>query len=297
MLEYYFRACFSPYETLFDFEEDYSYNFLKSIGCRPLEGGDWRMVLDNVTFDSVFEEFFQRCEEYERRRGHKNATFGFSYLEDSCYKDWGMSVGAMKDEEHPTVDGFLETFEFLTGIKVDQDRFVFMWRQSQGIRQIDDPELMIQAVDNSVYVGIVPRPGHLHDCPWNSKDIIPMIISYVWMNDSCLPLLYRFRIWTVIWGTGQVIKELIGANPDFMERARALGVGQYVFDDVLNASIPVIPTSEPIPLDLLESTMILRGLLGYMYYNWLIPNEAGYNLKMFRAPHRLANVIHPRHLV
>ncbi|PJF18558.1 hypothetical protein PSACC_01616, partial [Paramicrosporidium saccamoebae] len=154
------------------------------------------------------------------------------------------------------------------------------------IHRIDDAELVSQAVENGVHVGIVPHSGHPHDSFWNTQDIIPMIVKYVQIDDPCLPLLYRFRIWTVIWGTGQVISKLIQANPDFMEKAHALGVRSHVFDDVLNVSIPTAPVSEPIPLELLESAMILRGLLGYMYYHWLIPNEAGYCLKMYSAPWR-----------
>ncbi|PJF18559.1 hypothetical protein PSACC_01617 [Paramicrosporidium saccamoebae] len=183
LLEYYFRACFSPHETLFDFEERYSYDFLKSIGRRPFEGGDWMAVLDDATDDSSFEDFCQRCEEYERDRSPKKAKFSFLYLADSWTRGWDMSVGAMRGEEYPTMDGFLKTFEFLTGVKADRDRFFFIWRGSREIHRIDDAELVTQAVENGVHVGIVPHSGHIHDSLWSTQDIIPMIVKYVQIDD------------------------------------------------------------------------------------------------------------------
>jgi hypothetical protein len=188
----------------------------------------------------------------------------------------------VSEDEDPSkvVDRFVRHIEFLMGLKVDKSRLIFS--KSISIRPFfEDREVVSRALESLVGVATTPRSWHTKDNPGREyDDIIPMIMKEIGEDNCLFPLNCRFRIWTVIWGTARVIKKLIEVNPDFMEKARSLGVTQEVFDDVFNVPIPSSPASTLIPLEVLESVVLLRALFGYMHETGLIENYAGLCLEM-----------------
>lgn len=291
LLEYYLRACKWPQVSVFHFEEDYTREFIEDFGYGPVENNGWREVLDEVIDDSQLEEQDRLFEEYKSKLGDASAVFEFCFQGYSGIRGWHLKVVAKSDEDPSVVvDRFLKTLEFISGIRVSKDRVVFTWPGKPKNSPVSDADVISQATKKRVSVGIIPRPGHPRSDPWDFDDVVPTMMRYVWKNDGYLSLHYRFRIWTVIWGTGQVLRKLVEANPDLIEKARSLGIRDYVLDDVLNAPIPASPISEPIPLEILESTLLLKAIISYMYDNYMINNDAGYCLIMDGSKGRRLNM-------
>lgn len=292
MLDYYRRACKWPQGSVFNFEGSCTHEFLEFSGYRSVKGESWIAALEDLIDDSLVDEYSRRYVEYLGGQCRpKTASFAFCWEEFGGYiRRWIMEMGVTNNEAPSTImDEFQRTLEFLTGIKVDRNRLVFTWSKDLERHRIDEEEVAAQAIESTVDIGVIPRPGHPHSNPWDCNDVIPLLMKDVRKRDSYFPLHYRFRIWTIIWGTGQLVRKLIDANPGFMEKAQSLGVKKYVFDDVLEAIIPAAPAIELIPIEILESVTLLKGLVSYMYDNGLIEDDAGYNLVMdgsqYSPPH------------
>lgn len=71
-------------------------------------------------------------------------------------------------------------------------------------------------------------------------DTALMIVKIIDLRMLLFPLEYRFRIWTIIWGTARLIRKPIEANPDFLEKACTLpiGVDEDSFSKVFGHPIP-----------------------------------------------------------
>lgn len=283
LLDYYRRACKWPEDSVFPFESNCTNEFLETRGYKTNKGEAWRWVLDNIVDDSLSEEYSRRYEEYVRGQCRaKTASFAFSWNEFGGYmRRWIMEMGVANDEKPSMItDGFLKTLELFTGIKVDGSRLIFRWSKAPRYYKMEDEEVSDYAIKSAVTVGIIPREGHPHNDPWDLDDVIPLLMKHIVRDDSYFPLIHRYRIWTVVWKVGRVVRDLIEANPDFIDKAHSLGIRDYVFNDVLSATVPANPAIELIPLEILESVTLLKGLVGYMYDNGLIANDAGHRLVM-----------------
>lgn len=281
LLGYYFLAGKWPHESVFPFEEGYPREFLECFGHELGDYYNWEGLLDNAIDDSLFEEYERRCDDYMREQSTANATFKFCIRLSEGFTCWRMKLHIADDEEpSDAINRFLRTLEFLTGIKISKERLTFRWPGKSNNSSTSDAEVVSQALNKWATVGIIPPPGHFHSSPWDVDELVPKILKRLCEVGPYLPLNHRFRIWTIVWGTGQLIKRLVDANPNFMERARSLGIGSYVFDRVLNAPIPAVPADELIPLELLESVTLLKGLVGYMFTKEMIDDDTGYWLMM-----------------
>lgn len=280
MFDYYRRVCECIYDPFFGFEYRDSYGFVNSLGYNPSQDRYWKAVLNDLIDDSLLGELDDRYVEYVREKYDVKLTFNFCFFMGSGITGWDIIISAKKDEDPSVVvNRFIRTFELLTGVRVDRDRFFFSWSgASEGLLTNDD-EIVAHATKESVVVGIIPRPGHPHDNPLSCRDVVPMVMKNVRLYKPYLPLNHRLRAWAFVWGTRQLVRKLIDANPDFREKARSLGVRDYVFNDILNATFPAVPATELIPLELLESMAFLKALISYMYDNKMIKDTAGYRLE------------------
>lgn len=277
LVDYYSEASRWLHEGVFASEYSYSYEFMKCFKGEDVEDLDWRSLLADAIDEASVDEHRRKCLQYREERA--GATFIFHFIGYSGVASWRFRISVTDGEEPSSViTKFLQRFEYVAGMKFDMKRLLFADLKENPLTKED--EIVSQAIKKCVLVGIVPRGGHPHSDPWCFEDVVPTIMMYVYRNNGCFPLRTRFRIWTLIWGTAQTITKLIKANPNFLERAQSVGVNENVFNDVLSFPIPSIPAIEPIPLEVLESTTLLRGMIGYMYDNGLIDDDAGLHLKM-----------------
>lgn len=279
-MDYYFEFCLRPYDSVFTFEEHYSSDFLVQSGYSNVdETLHWSTLLDDTVGEALWEEYLDyylkaRCKEH-------NAAFLFNYVYRGSISGEDVKLVVAKDEDPTEVlNRFIQYFGFLTGVKASKSRLAFYGTTSYA-PLAEDKEVILQAMKRRVGVRIVSRPWQPDSDSWRRyESIIAMIMKKVFEEKEFFPLHYRFRLWTIIWGTARTIKKLIEANPDLIEKARSLGVSGDVFSDVLDAQIPSNPATELIPLEILESVLFLRALLGYMNDSQLIVNDAGYSLEV-----------------
>lgn len=276
LVHYYLRACERPHESIFSFEMQHPFEFLKCFGYN-YEGPYYIALLIEAVGPELVQKYRSQSREYLFER--VDATFHTLVSGDDGFEGWDIKLRVTEGEDPPTtLRRFRERLEFATGIKVDMSRIVFAPRTSAP--PVSEEEVVSRAIQKRILFKIRPRPGYPQNGKWSFFDIVPRIAMVINRTGLFFPLEYRFRIWTTIWGTSRLVKDLIEANADFLGKAASLGVKEQVFDEVLNHQVPSNPATELIPLELLESTCLLRGLIGYMYEHELINDAAGYDLKL-----------------
>lgn len=275
LIYYYLRACKRPHRSLFAFEFHYPVEFLKHFGY-DYSGFHYVVPLVKTIGDKLLEEYRLQSLEYYYE-GKDAATFSTMFFGGVGFESWSMRLPVIADEDpSDTLRRFKEGFEFVTGVRIDMGRFLFA---PGSPNPITEREIVSRAVRKHVSFGISPRQGFPQNGSWVFSDIVPMIVRTISRTGGVLfQLDDRFRVWTTIWGTSGLIKKLVEVNPDLLEKARSLGVGVDVFNEVLDHPIPSHPGTTSIPLELLESTFLVRGLIAYMYVNGLIKDNAGYDL-------------------
>lgn len=179
------------------------------------------------------------------------------------------------EEPASTLLRLKERLEFATGLRIDQERLFFTYKGAEPLS--NDKEIVAHSTKDGVLIKVKPRPGYPQDGTCAHFDIAPRIARLLDQGMVLFPLEERFRTRTVIWGTSELVKKLSKANPNLMEEARSLGV-EEVLNEILRYPIPITPGTELIPLELLESVGLVRGLLAYMNAHVLIKDNAGYDL-------------------
>lgn len=285
LMDLYFRFCSRPYESVFFSDVECSHGFLKQLGR---ENVDDNLHWDEVLIDAIDETLWDYYDQHyleSKFKGRDAAAFSFSYpIDGGGVSGHDIEIAVTNDEDPPEVlNKFMRHFEFLTGIEANRNRLVFFDTSVSNLLTKDE-EIVLCALKNRVGVKVAPRPWQPSNNNWRCFDgVVPMIMREISQEEGFFPLNYRYRIWTIIWETAQIVKRLIEVNPDLLERAQSLGVDSDIFNDVLNAQIPDNPATEPIPLEALESVLLLRALIAHMHDHQLIGNDAGYRLKAVAA--------------
>lgn len=274
LVEYYLKACRRLHDSFFSFELQYPFEFLKQFGYSHV-GPYYITLLKKAIGTKVLEDYRNQGLKYYHEK--KDATFGMLFSDDGVVERWTLKIPVVEGEDSSvTLLRLKERLEFATGIKFKIERLLFISGGSESI--FEGEEIVTKAIQRRVLVKISPRPGYPQNGPWCLRDIVPMIAMVTDRLGLHFPLEYRFRIWTTIWGTSKLATKLIEVNPDLLKEARSLGVGEEVFSETLNHPIPQNPGTELIPLELLESVCLIRGLLAYMNAHGLIRDSAGYDL-------------------
>lgn len=276
LVYYYLQACRIPHWSFFPFELQYAFDFMEHFGYDN-DADFGSTLIRRAIDDDVWEESVARAHQYYRES--RNMKFSIRYYGDCGLGRWTFGFRAIKGEEPAsTLLRFKERLEFITGLKLDMERLVFFYKSSPPLT--DDGEIVAHAAQDQVLVEVKPRPGHPQNGPWDFFDLLPMIVKILDRGYVFFALEHRFQIWVFVWGTSILIKKLLEVNPNLLERAQSLGVSEDVFNEVLDYQIPSSPGTELLPLELLESTYLVRGLFAYMYAHDLIEDSAGFDLEV-----------------
>lgn len=277
VMQFYIKACRWPHKSLFPFEFDYPVEFLQHFGYEYI-GEFYTELLERAIGAKLLKEYELRGLEYRNEK--KDAAFSILYYLDGGVQGWTMKIPVMEGEDPSvTMLRFKERLEFATGLEIDMDRLKFAPEDPNS--SLSKEEIVTQAIQSEVLFKTLPHPDHLQGSSLSFVNVFSSIARNIDINESSyFPLIFRFRIWTTVWGTARLVRELLKVNPDMIEKACSMGVGEGVFDKVLNCKIPSSPATEQIPLELLESMCLVRGSIAFMHVNGLISNDAGYDLKV-----------------
>lgn len=278
--EYYLRACHKPQESFFSSEEKYPFEFLKSFGY-DTDAVFYSTLFKRAIGSKVIEEYRARGREYHAESG--GATFRILYSDYSKAGSWKIKVPVAEDEARSaTISKFKERLEFFTGVEIGLNRIAFYCSKDPDVL-ISEDEAVLEATRKEVFFMILPRSGFPQTGEWDFSGLVPMMAAFIASGRLFFSLDGRFRIWTTVWGTSKMIKELINTNQGMLEKARLLGVGEDIFKEVVDYPIPSSPATQLIPLELLESVSLIKGLIVYMYEHDMIENNSGYDLEMMEV--------------
>lgn len=277
LADYYLRACRYPHVSLFSFERQYPVEFMKFFGYDHV-AVYFTTSLRKAIGDELVEEYRARSIEYLSK--DDGATFCILHPGKTGIKRWSIKVDLIEGESPSnTISRFKDRLEFFTGVKIATERLTF-YTKNRNNTITSEEEVVLHAVRERIFFEIRSRPGYPQTRPQSFFDLVPMVAKVINSGMLLFPLVNRFRIWTTVWGTAGLIKKLVEANPNFLEKARTLGVDENIFNEVLDHPIPSNPATELIPLELLEAVCLVRGLVACMNVHEMIEDNAGYNLEM-----------------